>query len=240
MMLNHQPRLFCPACRSPFRLDELKQLVGMPHTVDDWFDRLAQAKHGGHANIPTPPKTGKPKKSSRKTGKKSSSDDGDTSVPLSRCSTIDIRNSIDNAIKDLQDLCSVGGEGDPTEHAPFSYPHVVQSVELRSRKSSVKLSASPRKRRRPQKKETSRKPRPKRSAASAAAAQMTSTLAEQDDVDMSDFESEQEAAETNESSSDEFMDGDDDQDNKRKAASFETYISVSIGYESGSLSANSL
>lgn len=226
MMLNHQPRLLCPACRSPFRLDELRQLVGMPHTVDDWFDRLAKAKHGDHADILAPPKGG-----SKKTLKKKSSTAEDTSVPLSRRSTADIRNSIDNAIKDWQELCSLGGEGEPTEHAPFSYPRVVQSVELKSRKPSIKLLASPRKRQRHQKKETSRITkiaRPRREAASAAATQMTKALAEQEDVEMSDFESELETEASNDSSSNECDDGDDETENETTTARYAKYILVSV------------
>jgi hypothetical protein len=190
----------------------------MPHTVDDWFDRLARARHGDHTDIPSAPK-------SRKTVTKKSSTADETAVPLSRRSTAEIRNSIDNAIRDLQELCSLGGEGEPTEHAPFSYPHVVQSVELKSRKPSIKLLASSRKRHRHQKKEVSRTTkvsRPRREAASAAATQVMDTLAEQEDVEMSDSE-----AASNESTCNEFDDGDEETGNKSTTTRYEDYIVVS-------------
>eukprot|EP01138_Halocafeteria_seosinensis_P002710 gb/GECG01002771.1/.p1 GENE.gb/GECG01002771.1/~~gb/GECG01002771.1/.p1 ORF type:complete len:1441 (+),score=164.87 gb/GECG01002771.1/:1-4323(+) len=231
MMLNHQHRPMCPACRSPFRMDELRQLIGMPHTVDNWFDRLAKARHGLHGD-----ESSTALKVQKKSGKKSkgTADDESPSKPLSRCSTADIRSSIDNAIKDLQELCSLGGEGEPTEHAPFSYPKIVQSVELKSRNSSIKLIASPQKRQRPQKKapkkQSSRqspeitvtKPmrsaikRPRRAAASAAASLMDAQSS--GDSDSGGDE------EFSESGSDEGDESDCEFDKKTINAKYDKYI----------------
>lgn len=114
----------------------------MPHSIDDWFTRLSTTQHATH----TSQSAVGPGKERPYENKKS--DQVDVSKPLCKSSTVEVNNNIKSAVQDLQGLCCKVNEGEPTEHAPFSYPRVVQSIELRSRNSAVKLLASPQNRKR--------------------------------------------------------------------------------------------
>lgn len=126
----------------------------MPHSVDDWFDRLSTSRHATH-KAHAEAVIASDKQCLKKQKKESVMN---LAKPLCKASTVEVIDSINSAIQDLQELCSNGSEGEPTEHAPFSYPKVVQSIELRSRNSVVKLLASPQNRKR--KKANQNKSRP--------------------------------------------------------------------------------
>jgi hypothetical protein len=133
LMFNFQSTYACPACRAPFRTGALKRVTGMPHTVDDWFDRLVQARHGNHQKTHHPPTI----HSSAGTSSCSSSTVSSMTTTttsraqqVSRFSVSDTQTTMQNAISDLRHLCTVAGGHTPTEHAPLSYPSVIQMADL--------------------------------------------------------------------------------------------------------------